>query len=56
MIPIRQPHPGWVEYRRQLTKQNTNNNNSDEFRDNNPIEKLIIKGISSITTKEFKEM
>ena len=24
MVPIRQPPPGWVEYRRWVTKQNTN--------------------------------
>ena len=52
VIPKRQPPPGWVEFKRQVTK----NKNSDEFRDNNHIEKLIIKGIRSITTKEFKEM
>ena len=32
------------------------NNSIDEFKDDNPIDKLIIKGIRSITTKEFKEM
>ena len=52
MMPKRQPPPGWVEFRKQMTK----NNSKDEFKDNNPIDKIIIKGIRSITTKEFEEM
>ena len=52
VIPKRQPPPGWVEFRGQVTK----NNSSDEFRNNNPIEKLIMKGVRSITTKEFEGM
>ena len=54
--PIRQPPPGWVEFRRQVTRQNIIGNNEDKFRNDNPIEKLIIKGTRSITTEEFKEM
>ena len=54
VVPIRQPLPGWVEYRRCIIKQNTNE--SDSLREENPIEKLIINGIRSITTKEFEEM
>ena len=56
MVPIRQPPPGWVEYRRCVTKQTTNNSKNSHSREDNPIEKLIIKGIGSITTKEFEEM
>ena len=54
MVPIRQPPPGWVEYRRCVTKQNTNE--SKCLKEESPIEKLIIKGIRSITTKELEEM
>ena len=54
VVPIRQCPPVWVEYRRCITKQDTNE--SDSLREENPIEKLIIKGIRSITTKEFEEM
>ena len=35
-------------------KQDTNKHKS--LREENPIEKLIIKGIKSITNKEFEEM
>ena len=52
IIPKRQPPPGWIEFRKQATK----NNSKNEFKDNNPIDKLTIKGSRSITTKEFKEM
>ena len=55
VIPIRQPPPGWVEFRRCVTKQN-NTNECKDLREENPIEKLIIRGIRSITTKEFEEM
>ena len=48
MMPKRQPSPGWVEFRKQTTRNNSN--------DNDPIDKIIIKGIRSITMKEFKEM
>ena len=54
VVPIRQPPPSWVEYRRCITKQDSNE--CESLREENPIEKLIIKGIKSITTKEFKEM
>ena len=47
VMPKRQPPPSWVEFRRQVTKNN---------KDNDPIDKMIIKGIRSITTKEFEEM
>ena len=53
-VPIRQPPLGWVEYKRCVTKNDTNE--SVSLREENPIEKLIIKGIRSITTKEFEEM
>ena len=56
MLPIRQPPPGWVEYRRWVTKQNTNNGDNSNSKEDNPIEKLIIKGIRSKMTKEFEEM
>ena len=54
VVPIRQPSPSWVEYRRGVTKQDTNKCKS--LMEENPIEKLIIKGIGSITTQEFEEM
>ena len=54
VVPIRQPPPRWVEYRRHVMKQVTNEHKS--LREENPIEKLIIKGIKSITTKEFDEI
>ena len=51
MVPIRQPPPGRVEYRICVTKQNTNE--SKILKEESPIEKLIIKGIRSITTNKF---
>ena len=45
-MPKRQPLPGWAEFRRHVTKKN----------DNDPIDKIIIKGIISISTQEFEEM
>ena len=56
MMLISQPTPGWVEYRRWVTKQTTNSSENTNSKEENPIEKLIIKGIRSITTKEFEEM
>ena len=44
VVPIRQPPPGWVEFRRHLTKQNETNKCKD-LREENPIDKL-----------EFEEM
>ena len=55
LVPIRQPPPGWVEYRRHAVKQ-SQVNECKNLKEENPIEKLIIKGIRSITTKEFEEM
>ena len=55
VVPIRQPLSGWVEFRRCVTKQNKINECKD-LREENPIKKLIIRGIRSITTKEFEEM
>ena len=46
VMPKRQPFPGWVEFRRCVTKK----------KDNDPIDKLIIKGIRSISMQEFEEM
>ena len=54
VVPIRQSPPGWVEYRKCITKQDTNECKS--LREENPIEKLIIKGSKLITTQEFEEM
>ena len=48
VMPKRQPSPGWVEFRKQATK--------NKSKDNNPIDKIIIKEIRSITMKEFEEM
>ena len=45
VMPKRQPPPGWAEFRRHVTKK-----------DNDPIDKLIIKGIRSISTQEYEEM
>ena len=47
VMPKKQPPPGWTEFRKCVTKNNN---------DNDPIDKLIIKGIRSITMKEFEEM
>ena len=46
-MPKRQPPPGWAEFRRCVTKTN---------KDNDPIDKLIIKGIRSISTQEYEDM
>ena len=55
VVPIRQPLSGWVEFRKCVTKQNKTNECKD-LKGENPIEKLIIREIRSITTIEFKEM
>ena len=55
VVPIRQPPPSGVEFRRCVTKQNKTNE-CEDLMEENPIEKLIIRGIRSITTKEFEEM
>ena len=55
-MPIRQPPPGWVEYMRWVSKQTANSSENTNSREENPIEKLIIKGNRSITTKECEEM
>ena len=55
VIPIRQPPPRWVEHRRHAVRQ-SNTNECESLREENPIEKLIIRGIRSITTKEFEEL
>ena len=47
VMPKRQPTPGWAEFRRHVTKKN---------KDNEPIDKLIIKGIKCISMQEFEEM
>ena len=44
-MPKRQPPPGWVEFRRQAAR------NTSTY--NDPIDKIIIKGIRSITTNQF---
>ena len=46
VMPKRQPPPGWAEFRRHVTKKN----------DNDSIDKLIIKGMRSISMQEFEEM
>ena len=45
VMPKRQPSPGWAEFRKQVTKNN---------KDNDPIDKIIIKGIRSITPKSLR--
>ena len=55
VMPVRQPPPGWIEFRKHMIKQ-MKINECEDLREENPIEKLIIKGIRSITTKEFEEM
>ena len=55
LVPIRQPPPRWVEYRRCVVKQ-SRANECKSLKEENPIEKLIIQRIRSITTKEFEEM
>ena len=55
LVPIRQPPPGWMEYRRHVVNQSKTNGHR-KTRDENPIDKIIIKGIRSISTKEFEEM
>ena len=55
VVPIRQPPPRLVAYRRQAVRQ-SKTNKCKSLREENPIEKLIIRGIRSITTKTFEEM
>ena len=45
VMPKSQPPPCWAEFRRCVTKK-----------DNDVIDKLIIKGIRSISTQEYEEM
>ena len=55
LVPIRQPPPGWMEYRRRVVNQSKTNGHR-KTRDENPIDKIIIKGIRPISTKELEEM
>ena len=45
VMPKRQPSPGWAEFRRCVTKKN-----------NDSIDKLMLKGIRSISRQEYEEM
>ena len=61
-VTIRQPPPGWSEFRISATNKcnivkmdnghRTNKSTMDEI----PIDKLIIKGLRSISTEEFENM
>ena len=55
LVTIRQPPSRWVEYRRCAVKQ-SRASKCKNVKEENPIDKLIIKDIRSITTKEFEEM
>ena len=61
-ISIRQPPPGWLKFRNSITNKGNNNQMDNEQQTNGslmdeiPISKIIIKGIKSISTKEFENM
>ena len=48
-MSIRQPPPGWVEFRKCVTQKATN-----IYGEDSPLKKLVIKGIRSITTKNLR--
>ena len=63
LVSIRQPPPGWLEFRSVINKSSkaqmdneSKTNGHGKTRDENPIDKIIIKGKRSISTKEFEEM
>ena len=55
LVPIRKPPPGWMEYRRCIVNQ-SKTNGQGKIRDENAIDKIIITGISSISTREFEKI
>ena len=64
LVSIRQLPPGWSEIRRSIINKSSNSQMDNENRTNGqgntmdeiPLDKIIIKGIRSISTKEFEEM
>ena len=64
LILIRQPPPGWSTFRRSVINKSSNAQTDNENRTNGqgnvmdeiPLDKIIIKGIRSISTKEFEQM
>ena len=66
IISIRQPPPGWLGFRKSIISKSKSSNiyNKNEIRTNEqdttkgeiPFNRIIIRGIRSISTKEFEDM
>ena len=66
LVSIRQPLPGWSKFRKSIISKSKSNNvhMENEIRANGqdntmgeiPLNRMIIRGIRSISTKEFEEM
>ena len=66
LVSIRQPPPGWSEFRRSIINKSKSCNAQmdNKIRINGhkdtmgeiPLGRIIIRGIRSISTKEFEEM
>ena len=64
LVSIRQPPPGWSEYRRGVinkrcktqTDNESKTNGQGKTGDENPMDKVVLKGIRLISTREFEEM
>ena len=61
-VTIRQPPPGWSEIRISVTnkcnivKMDNGHKTNESTMDEIPIDKIIIKGLRSISTEEFEIM
>ena len=64
LISIRQPPPGCSEFKRSIINKSNNAQMDNENRTNRhgntideiPIDKIVIKGLRSISTREFENM
>ena len=64
LVSIRQPPPGWLEFKRSVINKSSNAQMDNEIRINGQgnmmdeitLDRIIIKGVRSISTKEFEEM
>ena len=61
LVSIRQPSPGWLEFRRGVINKSSNAQMDNEMdnviqRMKTHLDRIIIRGIRSISTKEFEEM
>ena len=66
LVSIRQPPPGWSEFRKGIISKSKSShvhieneiraNGQDNTMGEIPLNRIVIRGIRSISTKEFEEM